>query len=124
MMKRYDPAMYEQINEWFKDHKGDSIPEAMIPKVGFYVPGVAAGFLINTDTPICFLEPFISNPKAPKELRSKALEGIVECLEAEAVKLGYRYVYGISTAPTMLNLVKSKGWVDLGSQTVVAKELP
>lgn len=115
--------MYEMINEWFKDRKGDSIPEAFIPPTGFIVPGVAAGFLIKTDCNVCFLEPFISNPKANKDLRKKALSDIMARLEIEASKLGYRFAYGVSTAPTMIDHALNQNWTSMGNMTVVAKEL-
>lgn len=123
MMKRYDPNMYDQINEWFRDHRGDSIPEALLSKVGFIVPGVAVGFLIQTDTDVCLFEPFISNPKVPSELRETSLAGIVESLELEASKLGYRFCYGIATAPTMIEHGVKRDWVVMGNYTVIAKEL-
>jgi len=123
IVERYKPTQYEEINTWFKERKGDSIPEAFLSPTGFIVPGVAAGFLIKTDCNVCFLEPFISNPKAPKELRELALEGIVEALENEATKLGYRFCYGIATAPTMIEHGMKRDWVSMGQMTVIIKEL-
>ena len=63
--------------------------------IGFVVPGVASGFLVTTNVNCCFLEPFISNPKAPKELRDKALKEILESLEDKASKIGIRLIYGV-----------------------------
>jgi hypothetical protein len=123
-MKRYTPDMYDQINDWFRSRKFDSIPSKFLSHTGFIVPGVAVGFLIETNTAVCFLEPFISNPKAPKELREKSLAGIVEALEQEASKLGYRFCYGIATSPTMIDHGLKRGWLDMGDYKVIVKELP
>lgn len=122
MVERYKPHQYEMVNDWFKDRKGDSIPEPFLSPTGFIVPGVAVGFLIKTDCNVCFLEPFISNPKASKELRSIALNDIMEHLEREASKLGYRFIYGIATASTMIEYALKRGWTDMGNSTVLAKE--
>lgn len=110
------------INQWYKDRKCDSLPEPFLPPTGFIVPGVAVGFLINTDCNICFLEPFISNPKASQELRSLALNDIMEHLEREASKLGYRFIYGIASAPTMIEHAVKRKWINMGNSTVLAKE--
>jgi hypothetical protein len=123
MTERYQPWMYDTVNDWFYQHKGDSIPEPLLAKTGFIVPGVAVGFLIQTDTDVCFLEPFISNPKASKELRQAGLAAIVDALEHEASRLGYRFVYGVATAPTMIEHGIGRGWVDMGDHKVIAKEL-
>lgn len=123
MTERYKPQHYEMVNDWFKSRKGDSIPEQFLAPTGFIVPGVAVGFLIKTDCNVCFFEPFISNPKATTELRIKALDEIVTMLEREAANLGYRFVYGLATAPTMLEHGKNHGWVNIGNHTVIVKEL-
>lgn len=123
MIERYAPHQYSMINQWFRDHKGENIPESFLPQTGFIVPGVAVGFLINTDCNVCFLEPFISNKNVTKELRTQALADIMVRLEREAYHLGYRVVYGISTAPTMIDHALTNNWINMGNMTVVAKEL-
>jgi hypothetical protein len=124
MIERYTPHHYNMVNNWFKERKGDNIPEAFIPATGFVVPEIAAGFLIKTDCNVCFLEPFIANPNASSEVRDKAIVSILNNLEKEAIKLGFKYVYGISTAPTMIQRAEDNGWVNIGSNyTTLAKEL-
>lgn len=122
-MIRYTPDQYNEVNSWFKQHKGVDIPEQFLPPTGFVVSGIAAGFLIKTDCNVCFLEPFIANPKADKEVRSTAIASIVESLEKEAKSLGYRFIYGIATAPTMIKHGTDRGWLNMGDSTVIIKEI-
>lgn len=123
LMKRYDSSMYNEVSKWFKEHRGDNIPEDLLSEVGFIIPGVAVGFLIKTNTSMCLFEPFITNPEASKEDRDWALAFIVTCLEHEALRLGYKSCYGIATAPTMIEHGRKLGWRNRGPYIVITKEL-
>jgi len=46
-----------------------------LPKIGFIVDDIAAGFLCQTDSGWCFIDPFFSNPKAKvKDIRLAMVE--------------------------------------------------
>lgn len=115
---------YKEINEWFYSRKGEYFPLKFLSQTGFIVPGVAVGFLIKTDVNVGILEPFISNPRAPEKERDEALNMILETLCNQAKSIGYRAVFGFSTAQTMLNRALKQDFDILETNsTTVVKEL-
>lgn len=117
-MRRYQTADWETIRTW-KD-----LPFDYIPKVGFYVPDVAVGFLVQTDTKYCFLEPFIGNPKSDKEVRDLALYTIMDALLREAKELKYDLVLGIADHPTMLRRAFDMGFNRIvGEHSLIGRKL-
>lgn len=61
----------------------------LYPRIGFIVSGVAAGFLFRTDSGICFLDGYISNPNTDREAREKALDEITDRLLLAAKDHGF-----------------------------------
>lgn len=121
--RKYSPEDFEAIQSWYKSR--DMAPlEDLIPKIGFIVPGVAAGFMMQTDTKCCILEPFISNPLVDSEKRKEALDLIMGELILEAFQLGYNRIYGFSTVPSMVNRALKWGFKTVEkNSTTVCKEL-
>lgn len=115
---------FADINTWYYNRKQEFLPIRFLAKIGFIVPGIGAGFLMQTDANVGILEPFISNPDAPKEQRDKALETILAALVEEATKLNYSAVFGFSTSKSMLGKALKQDFkvVETASVTV-AKEL-
>jgi hypothetical protein len=118
--RRYRPQDFEHIRNWY-NKRGAAPTTDLIPTLGFIVPGIAAGFLIATDTSCCIFEPFIANPDAPEELRDEALHKVMGDLINEAVILGYSRIFGFSTSKSMVE--RSLDWgfkvVEQGSITVL-----
>lgn len=115
---------YKDINSWFYSRKGEYFPIKFLSQTGFIVPGIAVGFLIKTDANVGILEPFISNPQAPEKERDEALNMILETLCNHARHIGYRAVFGFSTAQTMITRALKQDFeiLEINSTTVV-KEL-
>lgn len=115
---------YSDINAWFHERKGEYFPVKFLSGTGFIVPGVAVGFLIRTDANVGILEPFVSNPHAPEKERDEALNKILKKLVDHAKSLGYRAVFGFSTAQTMIDRALKQDFdiLEINSTTVV-KEL-
>lgn len=115
---------YKDINAWFHERKGEYFPIKFLAQTGFIVPGVAVGFLIKTDAYVGILEPFISNPAAPEKERDEALNMILKKLTEHAKNIGYRAVFGFSTAQTMIDRALKQDFdiLEINSTTVV-KEL-
>ena len=74
------PEDYAEINTWLKARGASGLRPDLVPPQGFIAPGVACGFMITTNTGVGILEHFVTNPEAPKALRSQALERIAEML--------------------------------------------
>lgn len=114
---------YAMLRTWYVYRGKDAIPIDSLPKVGFIINGVAAGFLMQTDTKSCILEPFISNPNKSVEERDNALTGLLDRLVKEAKLLGYTHVFGFSTSPTMIKRAHNQGFKTIEISEVVCKEL-
>ena len=77
---------YEALSRWWAQWGWDAIPQAFLPETGLIVTynsiPVCAAFIYKTDTPIYWVENYISNKDAPKSIRSESLELLIlSCLE-------------------------------------------
>jgi len=83
---------YEDIKHWFEAWGWPPIPEQFLPENGIVVMdgdvGICAAWLYQTDTPICWLEHFISNKDATKKQRKEGLEGLLNYMTNLAKELG------------------------------------
>lgn len=120
--RKYKDEDFYSIIEWY-EARHIRPAQDMIPPTGFIVPGIAAGFLMRTDTSACILEPFIANPCANKHDRDKALNAIMSDLINEARHLGYDRVFGFSSHERMLERAVSQGFIIVEESTTVVKEL-
>jgi len=119
-LRRFHMDDFTDLNSWYYRRKGENFPMRYLSPTGVIVPGVAAGFLIQTDAHFGILEPFISNPEASKEDRDRALHMILERLTSMAKKIDYKVIYGFSTNKIMLDRAISQGFEiqELNSTTV------
>jgi hypothetical protein len=122
LIRKYNNEDLKTIIHWF-DERGMNIEPDMIPKVGFIDPEVAAGFLIQTDTSYCILEPFIANPNSDPYTRDQVLKDILYRLELEAFRLGYKGMFGFSTSKNMVDRAKERGFKRLTMATTVFKDI-
>jgi|SRR6266851_2333323 len=114
---------FEEVRSWYTN-RGMILEENDLPKVGFIVPGIAAGFILQTDTTSCILEPFIANPFTLKNERDIALEIIMEELLKESKELGYQRVFGFSTNLKMVWRAQKLGFKVIETNTLtVVKDL-
>jgi len=101
MVRKYDPLDFRQIQTWAQMW-GTTYSCDYIPKIGFIVDGVAAYFLYETGTKLCFMENLISNKDADKIIVSKAVDEIIIALLNEAKELGYEVAYACTDNPSVI----------------------
>lgn len=95
-----------------------------LPTVGFIVPGIAGGFLMQTDTNSCIFEPFIANPESYGQDRDEALIQIMQDLLNAAKDKGYKRVFGFSTHPGMVSRALSLGFTIIeNTSATVCKDI-
>jgi len=121
--QKYTGKDFEAIRSWY-EARHLKVLEEDFPKIGIIVPGIAAGFLMQTDTMACILEPFIANPDTNKLDRDQALNLIMGELIEEAGDLGYTRIFGFSSNTPMLRRARKWGFIEVESSTTVVKELP
>jgi hypothetical protein len=97
-----DWDMYE-INKWLEKHGQPTCERSDLPKYGFIIDEVAAGFLCQTDGNVCLLDPFITNKDAPSLDRHTGLNQIASAVDTLAKDLGYKRSIIISKEQSLLN---------------------
>jgi hypothetical protein len=123
MITRYKDEHYPEIVEWLKARRMPVIEQSELSFHGFIEPGVACGFLINTDTKTTIIDFFISNPKAYKSERDQALDAIAQELIRFARVMGYKKVICRSQLDTIKDRAKRLGFTDLGEFRTFCMEL-
>ena len=93
IVRKYLPKDYGDIEEWYGDWGFIPPRSSSITENCYMIDGVAAGFLIKTDTDICFFEGFVTNPKVESNKRSEALNLLTEKLLGIAKDLGFKEIW-------------------------------
>lgn len=84
------------LDTWREERGVPLVPRDLYPPDGLIVEGVAAGFLTLTTSKMALVENVVTNPRALKEDREKAVIEIVKKLEELAVSKGCKYLVGIT----------------------------
>ncbi len=122
-IRSFNPLDLDEMNRWYDLRGEPSIKIEMIPRLGFLVPGVAAGFLYQTDSSMALVEGFVSNPEALLWKRAKALHMILEALTSAAQGFGFKLVVGSSKRTGPVSLTLRQGFRRIGSYEMVVKEV-
>jgi hypothetical protein len=78
------------INEWLKDRNQEGLKKENLPRIGLIEDHTAVGFLCQTDSSVCFLDPVITNPKIRSVVRHEALNEIIYNLVKLGENLGFK----------------------------------
>jgi len=122
-VRRYEREDFDQIANWAREGYGTDYEEHQFPETGFIVDGVAAYFLYQTDSSICYLENLISNPKADVELKAKGITLVVDALLEEAKEQGFSVAYATTGIPTVVFRAMQYGAHAQAKQTLLTKKL-
>lgn len=118
----YKDSDFQEISKWFSK-RGKVVIEECLPQFGFIAPGVAAGFLVQTDCKVCFLEPFVSNPDATREQKTTAFNLIMFNLINLAKLMEFKYIFGVSSIPKMVDLCLDHGFSIQDTSTVLVRTI-
>lgn len=113
----------DEINDWLDDRGQAGISGLVLSRTGFIVPGVACGFLYATDSRICFLDFYISNPLADRQKRSEALDAITVKLIETAKEREYLIIMGASSYNTIQERCEKFGFKSQGAQELYTMEI-
>lgn len=100
------------INKWLKRHGVPPSTWSDLPKIGFIIPGVAAGFIRDCENGIGMVDNFVTNSLCSKLTRNVALDTILEQLKKQPFRynivatadagLGFRFQkHNFKYAPLM-----------------------
>jgi hypothetical protein len=94
-------------------------PPDLLPIHGL-INGLCAGWIIQTDTNVAYLEPLISHPECPKE----DLDDLIKALINLAKSLGYEYLSATTTLSHVVALANKHGFqASTGNYTHLAIKL-
>lgn len=123
MIRRYEKSDFGEVKGWFDARGIDHIREPLLPDIGFIEPGVAAGFLYQTDSGVCILEGFVTNKDAEGPLRNKALNEVIsECMRT-AKELGFQKVCAFSLDDSIIARAHKNDFKSSSGFTLLAKEI-
>jgi hypothetical protein len=91
-VRLFTPEDLKALNRWEAMCEKNITPHHGIPKIGFIVPDVCAGFLYQTDSSICLFDGFIANPEARGEKRKAGLDAVTDALIISAKDLGFKSI--------------------------------
>ncbi len=108
---------YSTLVEWWKDWGWDPVPQDMLPDNGaggvMIQQGdkpIIAGFLFWSNSTIVWFDWIISNKKANKITRAKALMYLIDIVEDMVKSAGKKYIITISDNKGLISTFKKKRW--------------
>jgi hypothetical protein len=94
MLTPFDAEIHmEAVRGWAVAQGIEPMLDEILPRVGIIKPGVAVGWLYQTDSGVGLIEQFVTNPKAPGRDRHAAVDEIGIALLGEAKRLGLVRVF-------------------------------
>jgi hypothetical protein len=122
-IRPYTDNDYREMVSWFNLRQLPSPKASHLPKVGYFAPGAAAGFLYMTDSAVCLLDTFIANPDCENAKRDSAINLIAAHLINAARSHGFETIICSSGSYSIKSRAEKLGFKKLGQETVFAKEL-
>jgi len=110
-IRRYTVEDYKVVTSWWKAHNWPILPEQYLPKTGYVISNICAGWLYRTDSKIAWIEWIISNPKSNKLERAIGIKLLVKTLLDKAKELGFDVVFSSIKHPNLMAQFKSQGFV-------------
>jgi hypothetical protein len=112
-----------EIKGWYHERNLEAPRNTHFPTFGYWIPGVAAGFIVATDTAVCALDGYITNPSATSEQRDKALSLITDELMELAKTQQFQHVMVISKEQSIINRARELKFTDNGPYIMLSKEI-
>lgn len=85
-------------------------PEGWLSPYGYWVPGLAAGWFVPTESSRALLEDFVTNPEADRAATNEALFAVEARICEEARARGFRYLIGATKLDVIRSRVRRAGY--------------
>ena len=121
-MRLFEPEDYQFLSQWFLKREMH-VPYVYLPSVGFIEDHFAAGFLIQTDTPVACIDFLVSNPDSDMKKRGEAIVHVVQALIDEARRRKFKALKVNSHIRSVERLSAAFGFNDLGDFRTFYKEI-
>lgn len=123
MMRRFCEEDLDEVNDWYQAHGLKKIQKDLVPEYGLIEDGVGCGFLYLTDSSICHVDGYVTNPSASQEKRAKALYEMTEMLSYMARELGFKKLVAFTQDPNIMERALMHGFKDEGMHFMFVKEI-
>lgn len=110
-IKKFEESDYPLLCSWWFEHGWNPIPLELLPKMGYIVDDICAGFIYLNDSKFCHLEWIISDPRSSKKERDETLNVLIDHLCSVAKDLGYTTVFSATKHESLVNRYKNKGFI-------------
>lgn len=123
MGRYFEEKDFEAIEFWFQQRHMNVPRRTSLPKTGWLVERVAAGFMYRTDSNVGILDVFITNPRAMPQERRAALKEISEKLIETAQRLGIKLLKCDTQVKSIMDLAEEFQFRKTGKFESFTKEL-
>lgn len=100
------PSDYPVLKEWWKAHEWTPVNPEMLPKTGYIIDDLCAGFLYTTDSCVGLIEWIVSNPKADKINKNIALDLLISEISREAKSRGMKILHTTTAHAALIERYK------------------
>lgn len=104
---------FKVLCNWLTDHNKPLISKDLYPPTGFMIQDekmdLVAGFLYKTDSKLCVVENFISNPIIAKDQRREAITLLFKTIIQKAQNDGFKIMF---TSAILDSLIKQLNDLD------------
>lgn len=114
MVKQFERGDYEEISNWYEKWGSPTPPYDSLPTNGLIRKGIAAGFLVTTDSSVGILDFYISNRFADRNERNKTLDEITKRLIALGLRQGLKYFKCDTQIDAIKDRAKKHGFKHIG----------
>jgi hypothetical protein len=111
MIEVYEATKHEvELKKWLNQWKLSHNIIDILPTTGWIIDNVAALFVYETNSKMCFIECLISNKDLHKEITTHALDILVESAIINMRKKGFKYIGANSTYESVIERAKKHGF--------------
>ena len=100
----------KQLKTWFEQWNISVSIMDVVPTTGFIIDNVAAMFVYETNSKVCFFDCLICNKEIDKDIRSEALDMLVNYGEKYAKDKGYSYIFSNSHYDAVVKRAENHGF--------------
>lgn len=123
MGRYFEEKDFEALEFWFQLRHMPQPDRRSLPKTGWFVERVGAGFLYRTDSNVGMLDVFITNPRAMPQERREALKEISQKLIETAHRLGIKLLKCDTQVKSIMDLAEEFQFRKTGKFESFTKEL-
>lgn len=114
---------YETLSLWLKNHNKPSMNKDLFSDSGFMVDEIVAGFLYKTNSSICLVENFISDPTSKKNLRRAAINTLFKTIIDEAKSCGFKMMFTSVQLNSLHKNLKDLEFINLPNDKLMFRSL-